>query len=231
MSMHGWRASDNKILDWRAESSSQLVVHSRAGASRRPQPSILINTIHSVAHYPRTHAHGHHALPLAAELGARIAAAVTVDARRPRSLRALSWQSRSTAAATSRASRAAKRCGRRPTSADRRRRRHWATPGGRCSTRSPPTSQTRPTPRQQQRADVFFRALGDLYPCPTCAGHLREYMEAHPVESATRTALSLWVCRAHNDVRRRQRKEAFYCDMGVLDARRTAGATRRRLLR
>ena len=76
-----------------------------------------------------------------------------------------------------------------------------------------------PTPRQQQRADVFFRALGDLYPCPTCAGHLREYMEAHPVESATRTALSLWVCRAHNDVRRRQRKEAFYCDMGVLDAR------------
>ena len=44
-------------------------------------------------------------------------------------------------------------------------------------------------------------------------------MEAHPVESATRTALSLWVCRAHNDVRRRQRKEAFYCDMGVLDAR------------
>ena len=35
------------------------------------------NSIHSVAHYPRTHAHGHHALPLAAELGVGIAATVT----------------------------------------------------------------------------------------------------------------------------------------------------------
>ena len=29
----------------------------------------------------------------------------------------------------------------------------------------------------------------------------------------------MWLCRAHNEVNKRNGKEEFYCDMGVLDAR------------
>ena len=76
-----------------------------------------------------------------------------------------------------------------------------------------------PGPRQRARAESFFRALGDLYPCSTCASHFRSYMGEHPVSVASRRDLSLWVCGAHNEVNTRNGKEAFYCDMGVLDAR------------
>lgn len=76
-----------------------------------------------------------------------------------------------------------------------------------------------PTGKQRARAESFLRALGDLYPCPTCAAHLRGYMAEHPVTSASRQQLSMWLCGAHNDVNVRNGKEAFYCDLGVLDAR------------
>ncbi|KAL1530879.1 hypothetical protein AB1Y20_001772 [Prymnesium parvum] len=75
------------------------------------------------------------------------------------------------------------------------------------------------TPRQRARAETFVRALGGLYPCAACAAHFREYMAAHPVQAASRQELSLWLCGAHNAVNRRNGKEDFYCDMGVLDAR------------
>ena len=37
--------------------------------------------------------------------------------------------------------------------------------------------------------------------------------------SGSREGLSLWLCEAHNEVNLRNGKEAFFCDMGVLDAR------------
>jgi hypothetical protein len=76
-----------------------------------------------------------------------------------------------------------------------------------------------PAPRQRARAESFFRALGDLYPCPVCAAHFRGYMAEHPVQATSRGDLALWACGAHNEVNVRNGKEAFYCDIGVLDAR------------
>ena len=76
-----------------------------------------------------------------------------------------------------------------------------------------------PAPRQRARVESFFRALGDLYPCPVCAAHFRGYMAEHPVQASSRADLSLWACGAHNEVNVRNGKEAFYCDIGVLDAR------------
>ena len=76
-----------------------------------------------------------------------------------------------------------------------------------------------PTKSQQANVDTFLRALGHLYPCPDCAAHFRNHYEYHPIASSSRTALSMWLCSAHNEVNRRNGKEDFYCDLGVLDAR------------
>ena len=76
-----------------------------------------------------------------------------------------------------------------------------------------------PSPRLRTRAENLFRALGDLYPCPLCAGHLRRYMSAHPPDVLSRESFSLWTCGAHNAVNRRNHRPEFFCDLGVLDAR------------
>lgn len=102
-----------------------------------------------------------------------------------------------------------------------------------------------PTARQRARVENFLRGLGDLYPCPICAAHFRGHLADHPVQTGSREALSLWLCEAHNEVSRtldrprqplphtlcveraprawqvntRNKKEPFYCDIGVLDAR------------
>ena len=77
----------------------------------------------------------------------------------------------------------------------------------------------RPTSRQQAGLEHFLHALGHLYPCPDCARHFRQHTSLHPIASASREALSLWMCAAHNEVNVRNAKEPFYCDIGVLDAR------------
>ena len=76
-----------------------------------------------------------------------------------------------------------------------------------------------PTHKQEVRMEAFLRGLGEFYPCPTCAAHFRGYMLEHPIASKSRKALSLWLCGAHNDVNKRNKKEEFYCDIEVLDAR------------
>ena len=76
-----------------------------------------------------------------------------------------------------------------------------------------------PTRRQSSRMEAFLRGLGDFYPCPVCAAHFRSFMLEQPVASESRKNLSLWMCGAHNEVNKRNGKEAFYCDIEVLDAR------------
>uniref|UniRef100_A0A7S0JH49 Sulfhydryl oxidase n=1 Tax=Calcidiscus leptoporus TaxID=127549 RepID=A0A7S0JH49_9EUKA len=76
-----------------------------------------------------------------------------------------------------------------------------------------------PSLREQRAVEVFMRALGELYPCKLCAAHLRAYMAANAVAADSRERLSLWMCEAHNDVNRRNGKETFFCDLGVLDHR------------
>jgi hypothetical protein len=81
-----------------------------------------------------------------------------------------------------------------------------------------------PTAQQRRRIEVFLHALGDLYPCPVCAAHFRQHTVEHPIASASRGSLSLWLCEAHNEVNVRNGKEPFYCDLGVLDVPFAAGS-------
>lgn len=76
-----------------------------------------------------------------------------------------------------------------------------------------------PTAEESQRMMSFLQALGHVYPCATCASHFRQHYTSHPIDASSRTAISMWVCEAHNEVNVRNGKEPFYCDMGVLDAR------------
>ena len=76
-----------------------------------------------------------------------------------------------------------------------------------------------PTEGQRARIEAFLHALGHLYPCPDCAAHFRRHAKLHPIVSDSREGLSRWLCEAHNEVNVRNGKEAFYCDIGVLDAR------------
>ena len=76
-----------------------------------------------------------------------------------------------------------------------------------------------PSRSEQRAARQLLTSLSDLYPCRTCAAHLRSYIGAHDVAVGSREALSRWACELHNDVNRRNGKEAFFCDAGVLDHR------------
>ena len=76
-----------------------------------------------------------------------------------------------------------------------------------------------PTARQQSRMETFLHVLGDHYPCEVCASHFRRHAAANPIAARSRRELSLWMCAAHNEVNVRNGKEAYYCDLGVLDSR------------
>lgn len=71
-----------------------------------------------------------------------------------------------------------------------------------------------PTPHQKSSMLGLLNALPTLYPCGSCAGHLRDYMKSDPPERAVeqgREALELWLCKVHNEVNQRLGKDEFDC--------------------
>ena len=82
-------------------------------------------------------------------------------------------------------------------------------------------------------SEDFFIALGRLLTRarPPPAAYANEWRRTPSTPQRWRAALSLWVCRAHK-LSAPASKEAFYCDMGVLDARwKDCGCNSTRLLR
>ena len=69
----------------------------------------------------------------------------------------------------------------------------------------------------KQRAMVsFLQALGELYPCATCARHFRLFMSQHPLPplgQLHRRSLSEWLCAAHNGVNARTDKPIQDCSL------------------
>lgn len=60
----------------------------------------------------------------------------------------------------------------------------------------------------------FLTALGELYPCATCARHFRLFMSQHPLPplgALHRDSLSKWLCAAHNGVNARTDKPIQDC--------------------
>ena len=68
-------------------------------------------------------------------------------------------------------------------------------------------------------AERFFGALGNLYPCPECAAHLRTLLAARPVDARDNARLSLWLCALHNDVNAHLGKPSFTCTLDAIKER------------
>lgn len=50
----------------------------------------------------------------------------------------------------------------------------------------------------------FFRAVGNVIPCPSCQEHYQSYMDQHPIEASDRKSLARWVYDLHDTVNRRK---------------------------
>jgi len=77
----------------------------------------------------------------------------------------------------------------------------------------------KPSETLQLETQQFLRTLSKLYPCDTCASHMQEYFTQHPPDTSSRQALSLYLCRLHNDVNRTNGAPQFECSMEKLDKR------------
>lgn len=62
-----------------------------------------------------------------------------------------------------------------------------------------------PTPDEMRHAINFYRAIGALLPCPSCAAHFAQMLDDDPVERHVggRMALVAWVSDLHNKVNAR----------------------------
>ncbi|KAF7848340.1 hypothetical protein BT93_L2081 [Corymbia citriodora subsp. variegata] len=59
--------------------------------------------------------------------------------------------------------------------------------------------------------------LSRMYPCQECADHFKEILRANPVQAASHTEFSQWMCHVHNVVNRSLGKLVFPCER--VDAR------------
>lgn len=82
-----------------------------------------------------------------------------------------------------------------------------------------------PTPKEQRAMYDFIVQLGRLYPCETCAVHIRQTVERHPPAVGSRKEISLWMCRMHNSVNARLGKPIFKCSLNNLDTQYSTPAT------
>ena len=69
-----------------------------------------------------------------------------------------------------------------------------------------------PSTEQQREMDSFLHTFSLVFPCDECAEHLREWMKDNPPVTTSSHGLSLWLCRAHNEVNVRLGKPEFPCE-------------------
>ena len=78
----------------------------------------------------------------------------------------------------------------------------------------------RPTRRQRRAARQLIAALGDVYPCASCAWHWGDVLaELGPPRTGSGEALRAYLCAAHNVVNRSLGKGVFDCAGGALASR------------
>ena len=67
----------------------------------------------------------------------------------------------------------------------------------------------KPTAEDQRQMKEFMNALGTFFPCKECAGHLKSYIKAHPIDASSRTALVKYFGGLHNMVNKGIGKPQF----------------------
>jgi FAD-linked sulfhydryl oxidase len=62
-----------------------------------------------------------------------------------------------------------------------------------------------PSPTEMAHAKDFYMSLTSLLPCPGCAAHYSQMLQAYPIDHAITSRLGLmqWVNMIHNEVNRR----------------------------
>ncbi|VDP36389.1 unnamed protein product [Soboliphyme baturini] len=70
-----------------------------------------------------------------------------------------------------------------------------------------------PPEERRQGVDEFMRSLSVLYPCDYCAKDLKAELKRKPPQTASREALSKWMCDLHNSVNAKLGKQLFDCSL------------------
>lgn len=65
--------------------------------------------------------------------------------------------------------------------------------------------------QERLAAQQLMSSLSRLYPCGSCAQHLRQELKTSPPEVGSRVAFEQWLCRLHNEVNTRLGKPVFDC--------------------
>jgi len=69
----------------------------------------------------------------------------------------------------------------------------------------------RPDPATRSDMTSFLRLFARLYPCRPCGEDFAEWLTQHPPDVSSATALSRYLCEAHNAVNRKLDKPEFDC--------------------
>ena len=68
-----------------------------------------------------------------------------------------------------------------------------------------------PSDHEKEQFSNLINAVSNLYPCRNCAEHLQSYLEANPLTLSTKSSISQWICKFHNEVNQMLGKEIFDC--------------------
>eukprot|EP00607_Mallomonas_marina_P007206 CAMPEP_0182416666 /NCGR_PEP_ID=MMETSP1167-20130531/1044_1 /TAXON_ID=2988 /ORGANISM="Mallomonas Sp, Strain CCMP3275" /LENGTH=94 /DNA_ID=CAMNT_0024589663 /DNA_START=541 /DNA_END=825 /DNA_ORIENTATION=+ len=76
-------------------------------------------------------------------------------------------------------------------------------------------------PEESERENMrqFLTLLSLLYPCVVCAADFQASLERNPPDVSSRSALSLWMCRLHNEVNEKLDKPLFSCEVESIERR------------
>lgn len=64
---------------------------------------------------------------------------------------------------------------------------------------------------QREKFRGLLSAVAAFYPCRNCAEHMATYLETNPPDLATRSTISIWLCKFHNEINEILGKPVFDC--------------------